>query len=522
LKLIPKCKHRIVMECGKDPNSIKCQEVVKKVVPTCGHLNEMSCSTDTMSFNQCNEMLWKELLCGHKMKLKCCDAIPTDECREKTLKRLPHCDHLAEMLCSDNNLHAIKCSTMVQKTLPCLHKKAVECYEDIFDVECSEKVTVMLPCGHRFDTLCCEKPDIFYDENGSIDLSEFPICHEQITITLPCKHLLTVECCNQNNATCNAPCGVQLCCGHTCSGSCKLCFQSGSHPLCKESCKKKLVCGHGCQSSTCISCTLCNEICESYCPHTACDHMCGMPCDPCNEQGTRSCQHYSCSKLCFEYYDRPRCAERCPKKLECSHQCLGYCGEPCPNICSACDPFGLATISENQDISTDEIFIVSLQKCGHEFLAEKLDKLFEDSDVNHINCVCCSSCRSTIQWHPRYGNTLKRLNRLQNKAKSKLFIMDRDKINIVKFPIVGPNFDELSVYWKQCNTFLFPQQRLLSEAKRVLEMSNFTLKYLIRVEAVLRPIIDDMEQLEAATNYPVFEGILSVHVDDWTLCKEGI
>ena len=48
--------------------------------------------------------------------------------------------------------------------------------------------------------------------------------------------------------------------------------------------------------------------------------------------------HKSCSQICSDVCDREPCNEPCPKKLKCGHDCVGFCGEPCPPQCKICSP----------------------------------------------------------------------------------------------------------------------------------------------------------------------------------------
>jgi hypothetical protein len=35
--------------------------------------------------------------------------------------------------------------------------------------------------------------------------------------------------------------------------------------------------------------------------------------------------------------NREPCIEACQKTLPCGHKCIGFCGEPCPDLCWKCD-----------------------------------------------------------------------------------------------------------------------------------------------------------------------------------------
>ena len=49
------------------------------------------------------------------------------------------------------------------------------------------------------------------------------------------------------------------------------------------------------------------------------------------------CKHSKCKKHCGEKCSRDPCNEPCPEKLKCGHECVGFCGDPCPPLCRVCD-----------------------------------------------------------------------------------------------------------------------------------------------------------------------------------------
>lgn len=55
------------------------------------------------------------------------------------------------------------------------------------------------------------------------------------------------------------------------------------------------------------------------------------------ESCTWHCRHLTCTKKCGEICDRKPCYEPCDLTLNCGHECIGYCGEPCPPLCRVCD-----------------------------------------------------------------------------------------------------------------------------------------------------------------------------------------
>lgn len=46
---------------------------------------------------------------------------------------------------------------------------------------------------------------------------------------------------------------------------------------------------------------------------------------------------------CGDICNRPPCYEPCDLKLKCGHECIGFCGEPCP-FCRICQSDEVTTI----------------------------------------------------------------------------------------------------------------------------------------------------------------------------------
>lgn len=62
--------------------------------------------------------------------------------------------------------------------------------------------------------------------------------------------------------------------------------------------------------------------------------------EKCNWQ----CRHFICNKKCDQICDRPPCYEPCNLLLKCKHECIGFCGEPCPPLCRICQHDEVTTI----------------------------------------------------------------------------------------------------------------------------------------------------------------------------------
>ncbi len=97
---------------------------------------------------------------------------------------------------------------------------------------------VQLPCGHEVLLKCSERTD-----------GEIQCTHLIESIPLPCGHTVDDICSNKEKTfECKESCGMQLPCGHLCSGTCSLCRNSSTHPPCQSYCNAERDCGHKCLS----------------------------------------------------------------------------------------------------------------------------------------------------------------------------------------------------------------------------------------------------------------------------------
>lgn len=146
-----------------------------------------------------------------------------------------------------------------------------------------------------------------------------------------------------------------------------LILQGRLHVPCQYQRSQKLTCGHTCESKCLIS-PLCEKPCQTGCNHSICKKKCGEPCIPCTEKCNWECIHMKCTKLCGDPCDRGPCNEPCQKILKCKHPCIGFCGEPCPELCRECQKEKiLDLISGNTDMIDTRWYKIcfnSLQKSG--------------------------------------------------------------------------------------------------------------------------------------------------------------
>ena len=262
------------------------------------------------------------LLCGHVCAQHC---HPYDvnheqyECLKPCTKVLCDRGHVCPRICYET---CGECVVLLDKVIPsCGHTKKVPCHKDPATFRC------LVPCEH---VLSCEHTcaEVCGDPHTTS-------CVQEVRRQFPCGHTVTVSC--HNRTECPQPCGATLSCGHPCSGTCFSCHRGRQHTPCSHRCGRTLVCGHSCRDVCSATCPPCGQNCQNRCIHSVCMQPCGEPCQPCVEPCSWHCPHYSCSKLCHEQCDRPRCPHGCKKRLKCGHECIGMCGEPCPDTCGVCN-----------------------------------------------------------------------------------------------------------------------------------------------------------------------------------------
>lgn len=299
------------------------------VTMSCGHKCDRKCHSDDPDHeNPCGRSCGK--VCprfGHPCTRKCGE--PCGRCMVKVKKRWP-CGHSAETFCY--SYEEASCDQPCSKQLSCGHICPNKCCRPCAS-KCTKVVSRVLNCGHTVQMPC------------SADLTQFS-CPEPVKKTFtPCGHVATVECSHARFAKCRLPCGKPLPCGHRCSSECDSCIRYGCGTKCNGQCGKKLPCGHNCMRSCGEKCELgCIANCENECVHTKCRcfgnvkslRKCGEACAFCIEICANRCIHRACSRMCWQPCDVDRCSEFCQVIRNCGHQCLGLCGEVCPEFCMEC------------------------------------------------------------------------------------------------------------------------------------------------------------------------------------------
>lgn len=472
-------KHECQQECHF-PDPCTCKENVKKQ-KECGHRVATKCYKDVSKID-CEEPVEYKLQCGHVKILACKVDIDIVQCNTNVVKQLK-CQHTLSLPCyTDPDNPSIKCSAKTKKVISsCGHEVLTQCYKNPESETCKENVIIARPdCGHDTEILCNLKKKL---QAGSIKLdfvlSKLSLCKTPVTVMLACGHSLKTSCSQQEtkNFQCKEPCTSVLSCGHLCKGSCSECKSNFHHKECQKNCDKLLVCGHQCKTTSCGGCVLCPDSCSFGCSHFTCTHPCKQVCELCTKPCDWTCIHYKCSKQCFEVCDRPKCNERCTKKLTCGHQCVGFCGDPCPKLCKKCNHKEVMRISK----AKGSLF-VQLQDCGHIFDSKFIDEYME-SVIDVFSVKQCPKCSRIIKWHPRYHIQLKNQNIILNKIRSTIDSVSR-RLHVSVFPLLVSDGENCFDYLKKFGTFSAANEQslqqdndyLLTSAKSMLQ----SLKHLIQ------------------------------------------
>ena len=324
------------------------------------------------------------LLCGHVCPKVCHPYDPKHKlifCTKKCPKKCIE-GHQCTGVCSQD---CPSCTVLVKKTMPwCNHQQMIPCCVNPRNRRCTFKVTKELECGHK---------------------GEFE--------------------CGDSINECREPCNEKLECGHTCKGSCVKCYQGKLHVDCREKCKRPQICEHVC-TGFCSSCPPCPKKCQHSCAHSTCPLICGDPCKPCMEPCARRCEHMECTKLCHELCDTDPCSEPCNLLLQCRHECLGLCGEKCPDVCKQCNEEKFAELKVTFLGYEDEedARFVQLQDCNHILEVKGLDMWMKQGDQATnaaIKLKTCPICSTPISKSTRYGDTIKLVRHDVNSIKKKLF-----------------------------------------------------------------------------------------------------
>jgi len=137
------------------------------------------------------------------------------------------------------------------------------------------------------------------------------------------------------------------------------------------------------------------------------------------------------------------CEEPCKEKLKCGHDCISFCGEPCPPQCRICNKkelteFVLYGFEEDEDAR-----FILLEDCKHAIEQNGMEYyMTHQIEEGEIEVKTCPRCKTIIRHNRRYGNILRtRLKDIMN-VKKKVFGNSEELLNTsVKL------YSELSSGW---------------------------------------------------------------------------
>ncbi|VVC38589.1 Zinc finger, RING-type [Cinara cedri] len=233
---------------------------------------------------------------------------------------------------------------------------------------------------------------------------------------------------------CSEPCLQKLNCNDICRGTCGKCKQGRLHIPCSEICNKINPCNHICKFPCKERCPPCNNKCLYSCIHSKCTNICGKPCVPCKEKCSWKCRHLCCTVKCGEICNRMPCYEPCDLILECKHNCIGFCGEPCPPLCRICQKDEVTTIIFGNEDEPGARFVY-LEDCGHSVESEALEQWMNQND-KEIVLKQCPLCRTPILKTLRFMNRvkviLKDIAEIKEKQYKEQFVISSNKIEMLQ------------------------------------------------------------------------------------------
>ena len=384
----------------------------------------------------CSLLCPSRLPCNHVCPYKCHpdeEVHMKIECQEPCPRYCPN-GHRCKKKCYECSKGCGQCEEIVEKIIPkCGHQQQVPCHCSPEEFVCQEPCTEILKCGHKCKKMCGEPHTVE--------------CEEYIIREWRCKHVATVECYiteEKYSRICKAPCGETLFCEHVCKGTCGECRQGRLHKQCREKCTRTLTCGHPCISPCAKSCPACDKKCMFQCLHGPCDHKCCELCRPCSHKCKRACEHQQCTRNCGEPCDCEPCNNPCSKKLRCGHDCMGLCGEECPDVCRICDKENFNEDNKvpemfgTEDADDSELRIIQID-CGHMFDVTAMDKWMrsEDDQERIIQWKLCFICKKPIFKTNRYVDVIKGIVVDLNQIKEKELLMDKDERGLCQQELIA-------------------------------------------------------------------------------------
>ncbi|KAL4098189.1 hypothetical protein QTP88_022837 [Uroleucon formosanum] len=488
IKELP-CGHQLTLPCFIDVSTFPCEEMVESVLEKCGHTILKSCHDKKPI---CSYKCIDRLDCGHVCEKNChknddpdheeykclkpceninkkcslnhkCRKMCYEDCSLCTVKvkKILSCEHIKNDVPCGLNVDEIKCILPCDRPLKCDHKCQSKCYEKC--KPCENQVVKVIPeCGHSITMKCKTLPErklctkecerildcghmckkLCANECINTDCEEIVL---QKNCKLACGHdKVWVLCCDKIKEfkmdsqylldKCREPCLQQLNCNDICSGTCGECKQGRLHVPCSEICNKINPCNHTCNFPCKERCPPCNQKCIYSCVHSRCSKVCGQQCVPCKENCEWKCKHLKCTRKCYDLCNRKPCYEPCSLKLKCGHECIGYCGEPCPPLCRICQEDEVTTILFGNEDEPNARFIY-LEDCKHTIESDALTKWMNQND-EEICLKQCPLCKTPILKTQRFLNQVKvildDISKIKTKQYGEIFVIRGQTKTIIK------------------------------------------------------------------------------------------
>ena len=227
-KLLP-CQHKCRSKCYECINVCgPCSEKVDKIIPRCGHRVRLECHKDPWTF-PCSVQCRKQLRCGHLCQKLCSQPCDT-QCPVPVEKTL-FCGHIVKVACH-KRVDRVKCSVPCKALLQCEHEckgTCGTCQQGRLHMRCQSECGRTLVCGHICNSPCAaECPPCMQTCSNYCLHSKCPKhCYEPCDpcaepCNWSCQHLQCTRKCGElcNRPRCHMPCHKRLKCGHLCIGLC--------------------------------------------------------------------------------------------------------------------------------------------------------------------------------------------------------------------------------------------------------------------------------------------------------------
>ena len=495
------CKKKCSESCGR------CTQAVRKLIPSCGHFQRVPCHQDPETFKCQLPCERKPYKCVHPCQELCGEACP-EKCSTKYLKSLP-CGHEMKTECF-KEVSELKCLEKIQKELPCGHEVNEICSTDFSQYNCKKQVEVELECGHKARMACHQK---------KLGLAKKFKCQVKVrrTCQINSAHTYTASCSDHFRSFfgCGAQCNAQLPCGHICQGKCGNCLDQ-HHPPCMAPCPRQLPCFHHCRGKCGEPCRPCQESCSNSCTHKICFNKCGDRCAPCHKECPWTCDHQQCNRKCRDLCDREPCSEPCPLLLFCGHRCLGFCGEPCPQVCYVCNGFWLQQ-ALNDIPFTEHTRMVRVLPCHHIIESSALEAWFgkcvAQNETHVTGFFTCPRCLCKVSFCPRFGHVLKKNAKEQERIQDKLHY--QEKAYMKEITDIKEGIRRIIISDEEENKELHESQQVLTKTKNKRKQNTTKDNWFSNSEILISRLMEVLQNSVQRNNdarHPKYWGILDFPV----------